>query len=129
MAGIIHTVLRQYRDTSGVNIQISEAITSDRENNVDKAIVTGANTLVYWTIDRTKLKTLCLYSDVAATVYTNNPSGSSPQDTIALTAGQALVWSLASDGLARCPFSGSVTAIYVTNASDANFKLRALTSN
>lgn len=129
MAGLTHILLRSYRDLSGVAISLSESITSDRENNIDKAIVTGANTQLFWSVTRSKLKTLCLYSDVACTVYTNNPSGSSPQDTIPLTAGQTLVWSLASDALARCPFSGDVTTIYVTNASDANFKLRALMSN
>ncbi len=123
---VTHTVTRKYKDQSAVEVSLAEAVTSNYEKNADIALV-GANQPVVYTITRANLKSLLIYCDKACTVYTNDVSGGSPQDTIAITAGQALVWTLAGDGLARCPFSGNVTAVYVTVGSGTGaFKMRSV---
>jgi len=127
---VTHTVLRQYGDSGPTRLQKSETITGGTEKNVSKSIAVGVDTLVPFTLDRSILKSLCISSDVAITVYTNDIHSGSPQDTILIAAGQALVWSLAVDLLARCPIAGNITAIYVTNAAGgpAAFELRSLST-
>lgn len=125
---ITHTITRNYKDQSPNAIQLVEAISGNTENNYDGSIAVGANTLVPWATTRANLRSLLISSDVAITVFTNNPSGSSPQDTIPIAAGQSLIWTLATDLIARCPFSANVTAIYVTNAAGgaSAFKIRCV---
>lgn len=122
---ITHTILRQYKDQGPTPISLSESISGNTERNLDVAAVPiAANTQYVFAVTRANLLSVCLYAADALTVYTNNPSGSSPQDTIALVAGQTLVWTLATDGLSKCPFSGNVTTVYVTNATAATVALK-----
>lgn len=114
-----HTVLRQYRDRSSTVLQQNESVTGNAENNFDQLVPIAANTHYVMAFTRANLQSLCLYAADAVTIYTNNPSGSAPQDTIPLVAGQCLVWTLATDGLSKCPFSGNVTSIYITNSTAA----------
>lgn len=125
---ISHTILRQYRDQSSNAIQLSETPTGNAEKNFDQLVPIAANTHYLVTLIRSQLLSLCIYAADAITLYTNAASGGSPTDTIAIVAGQALVWTLATDGLSKCPLSADVTSIYVTNATAAAvaFKLRAL---
>ena len=125
---VTHTVLRQYADSSSNRIQLSETVTGGTEKNLDMSIAVGTDTLVAFTLDRSILKSLCLSSDVALTVKTN--SSGAPTDTIALAAGQTLVWTLATDLLAKCPITANITALYITNAAAgaAAFKLRSLSN-
>ncbi len=127
---IRHTVLRQYKDASSNILQLSESIDGGTEKNLDLSIAVGANTLVPFTLDRSILKSLCINSDVAITVYTNAASGGSPTDTIAIAAGQALIWTLATDLLAKCPITANITALYITNAAGgpSAFKLRSMST-
>jgi hypothetical protein len=124
-----HTVTRMYGDTSSnVSSQVEKVI-DDTEHNFDGQVAAaGTNVLITFALTRASLKSLLLYSDQAVTIYTNNPSGSSPQDTILLVAGQAKVWTLQTDLLSACPFSGNITALYITNpgGSVANIKVRAM---
>jgi hypothetical protein len=115
---IQHTVTRQYKDRSSAAIQLSESVTGNAEYNLDDSAVPVANNHQYnWAITRANLQSVCLYAAAAVTVYTNAPSSGSPQDTIPIAAGQTLTWTLQTDLIAKCPFSGNITALYVTNAS------------
>jgi hypothetical protein len=126
---ISHTLVRQYKDQSSnsiVNSNSTETVTGSMEKNIDKSVAVGTDTLYAYTLDRSILQSLCLYSDVALTIKTN--SSGSPTDTIVLVAGEARMWSLAYGGLSLCPITANITALYITNASGgpAAFKLRAL---
>ncbi len=123
---VTHTILRQYTDTSSVRISKTDTISGGTEKNLDKSITAGTDTLVAFTLDRSILLSLCLYCDVAVTIKTN--SSGSPTDTITLVAGQAHVWVLATDTLANCPITANITALYITNAALASFKLRSLST-
>jgi len=127
---ITHSVLRQYADASSNRIQLSETIVGGTEKNLDPSIAVGANTLVPFTLDRSILKSLCISSDVAITVYTNAASTGSPTDTISIAAGEARIWTLATDTLARCPITANITALYITNAAGgpSAFKLRSIST-
>jgi hypothetical protein len=126
---LTHTFTRACRDSSGFTILSTENVTDDSENNLDIQIaISATNTLLNWNAVRADLKSLSISCDQAFTVKTN--SSGSPTDTITLLAGQNLIWTYATDGLAKCPFSADVTTgIYVTNPSGsvvANFKIRAI---
>lgn len=125
---VAHKVTRTYNDTSNVPIQLIETITGLAERNYDNALATGTNVDIGMAFTQANLLSLCISASTACTLYTNNPSGSSPQDTIPLQPGQVLVWTLATDLIAKCPFSGNVTAIYVTNAAGTQLKIRAVLS-
>jgi hypothetical protein len=122
---ISHKITRTYNDTSNVTIQQIETVTADTETNYDKTLATGTNEALNLKFTQANLQSLCLSASTATTLYTNNPSGSSPQDTIVLVAGQVLTWSLATDGIGKCPFSGNVTNVYVTNAASTALKIRS----
>jgi hypothetical protein len=126
---LTHTITRQYKDTSGIAIQLTETPTGNAENNFDDTLPVAANTAKVWNVVRANLKSLVLFSDLGVTVKTN--SSGSPTDTIVLQPGQALCWTLATDLLAKCPFSADVTAgLFITNtaAGPAIVKIRALLS-
>jgi hypothetical protein len=122
-----HVVTRAYRDSSGQNITSTESPTGNAESNLDIAVVAGTNFHIDFDLVRSSLKSMCIESDVAIDLYTNAASGGSPTDHIALIAGQNIVWTLATDLIAKCPISADITAgIYVTNVANANLKIRAL---
>jgi hypothetical protein len=118
---VVHNILRQYKTPSGAAIQLAEAPSGNAESNLNDSAPIAANHQYFRTYTRSKLLSLCISASDAITIYTNNPSGSSPQDTIAIPAapGQTLIWTLAADGLSKCPFSADVTTVYVTNATAA----------
>lgn len=131
---VTHTRLTQYKDQSpNVITNSTEQIQGKSEINLDQTVAIAADVQLNphaVSFIHANLVGLCLSCDQPVTVYTNNPSGSSPQDTIPLVAGQVLSWTAAVEGLSLCPFSGNVTTIYVTNASSAiaNFKLRCVSN-
>ncbi len=123
-----NTIARTYNDGLS-NIGGLETITSDTQFSADIAVpAPSTNKVINLAFTQANLKSLCLYCDRAITLYTNAASTGSPQDTIALLAGQANVWSLAHDLIGTCPFSDNVTVIYATLASGAaaTLKIRAI---
>jgi hypothetical protein len=124
-----HTITRSYKDQSSQSILLTETPTGNAELNLDDAaLAVGANFQYHIAVTVANLQSCVIYASGAVTLYTNNPSGSSPQDTIPLSAGQAYCWTRAGDGAAKIPFSGNVTSFYVTNAGGGPvaFKFRAL---
>lgn len=126
---IQHTLQRYYKDQSNTPIQLTETPQGNAELNLDVSVAAGATNQQYHiAFTRANLQSLCIAAGDVLTIKTN--SSGSPTDTITLSAapGQVLVWSLASDGLSRCPFSADVTTLYVTNgtANPINLKIRGL---
>lgn len=123
-----NTIARTYNDGLS-NIGGLESVSGDTTINFDGTCAGNAtpSTEIDVAFTRANLKSLCLYSDKAVEIWTNAASGGA-QDDITLPAGQALVWSLATDGLDACPFSGNVTKLYVhvVGAAAATLKVRAL---
>jgi len=128
MALITHKINHTFTPPNGLALTLTEAVTGNAEFNLsDPALAVTANHQYHLAFTQANLQSVCLAVSAAAsvtgtvTVYTNNPSGSSPQDTIPLTitasGGQVLEWTLQTNLIAKCPFSGNVTTIYVTNAA------------
>ena len=120
-----HTLTQSYATNVGTVTSATLTFTGDSEDDLDVAVPANATNQNY-AIGFTKsaLQSLLITCDQAVTIKTN--SSSSPQDTIALAANTPVIW-YATSG-ATCPFSGNVTALYVTNPATvaANLKIRAL---
>jgi hypothetical protein len=71
-------------------------------------------------VDVSAMQACSIYSDQALTIKTNDSS--SPQETIALSAGEHIVFQ--SGGSA--PFSDDVTALFVSNASGSTATLKIM---
>ncbi len=120
-----HSVGVTYKTAAGSITNTTDSYTADGELNVSEVITAGASNVQFdITFDPDNVKSMVLYSDQAVTVKTN--SSSSPQETISLVAKKQRVWN--TDHTETIPFSGPVTAFYISNAgaTDANFKFHAL---
>ena len=121
---ISHTLTRKWV-SDGAEIIKDEIVSAGSELNVDESIADGeTDLLVNWTCDYSALKALYIVSDQDLTIETND--GTTPDDTITLSANVPLLWT--STGYLANPFSADVTALYVTNASGsaAALKIRSL---
>lgn len=124
---IIHQMLISYKgQSSSARTNGTESITGNVEKNIAKTLAIGTNVSLLMALVRADLRSLYFYASTDTTVCTNAASGSSPQDTITLLAGQIKAWSLVNSGLAGCPFSGNVTGFFITNAAQADFEFYAL---
>lgn len=126
---ITHKITRAYQDSTGASIQYQENPVANSERNITQLVPIAANTHYTFALNRANLKSIALFSDQPLTIGTNAANGSSPTDTIVLAAGIPLIWSLAQDGLAKCPISANITAgMFITNAAGAaaNFQMFAL---
>ena len=121
-----HTVTRSYKDTSSNVISTQETPTGDTEINVSKTLTAGTNQELDVAFTVAHLQSVMFSTTTACTIYTNAASGSSPQDTIPLVAGQTYIWTLATDGSGKIPFAGNVTKLYVTNAATTLLNIRSL---
>ncbi len=74
-----------------------------------------------------KLKSFFIMATKDMTVYTNDVSGGSPQETIHLKANDPISWRLSASsiGAAASPFGGNVTVIYVTNTAAGELTIRS----
>ncbi|HEY4359400.1 MAG TPA: hypothetical protein VGN17_00425 [Bryobacteraceae bacterium] len=111
-----HTVTRTYKNQGSTARTLTETVSGNTERNLAVTVSASTNNhevdLAFLHAD---LKSLSITSDQAVTIYTNAASSMSPQDTIPIAAGQVLIWTLATDLIARCPFSDNVTALFITN--------------
>ena len=112
-----HKINRVYTDSAGLQTSYEETVPGTAETNIiAESIADGVTDgAVNFNADQSQLKSVLLVASVAMTLKTN--SSGSPQETIALAAGVPKIWSLAQDLIGTCPFSGDVTALFVTNAS------------
>jgi len=104
----------------GETKQFIESPTGDGAKPVDVSIPAATtNKQVNVAATRANLAAVVLYASAAVNRCC------SPQETIELAAGEVRKWtSTEGAGLAGCPFSGNLTAFYLTNAggSAATFK-------
>lgn len=112
-----HTIKRIYTDRTNTPATDTIIVTDDTESNSNVTVpaMTSPPTLleVDWKATRANLRSFCITSDQAVTVFADNASP--PTDTIAVGAGAVIMWSLTRDGLSKCPFSVDVTKLFVQN--------------
>lgn len=124
MAGFTHTVVTTYKIGSTIFVTASNAYTNNNEINIDEVITDStSNHQIDVAIDLTDVKSMVLSCDKDVTVYTNDASGGSPDDTIALAAGVPIVWTIGN--VESIPLSVDLTALYVTNAGDTDARFKA----
>lgn len=102
--------------TAGSRIQIDETV-NDSESNFQislETVVTNEILLLFYMV-----------SDQDVTVYTNDVSGGSPDETIVLAANVPFIWT---DNMRVHGYTNvlqtTLTDLYVTNASGANAKFQ-----
>jgi hypothetical protein len=129
-AGVFtHAITKGYKTDEGTTTSVVAAITGDAEIGVETTLAVGdTNRLFTVAVTKSQILAMCLYCSTSCTVKTN--SSSTPQDTIAIAAGAQIIYEGAGAQGAVIPFSGNVTALYVTNNDPkaGNFKFRALLS-
>jgi hypothetical protein len=100
--------------------------TGNEEFDIDAAIPPATVNFEYdVAFTLSTVRSILLTCDQAITIKTN--SSGSPQETITLTAGQAIVWQTGAT-LGAGPFAASITKFFLSNAgtATANFKARIL---
>jgi hypothetical protein len=116
-----HTISRVYTDNAGLQFVYSETVTlGTAETNINAETIADASAnrpILNFSADQSQLKSVMLKSTKNITLYTNDLSSGSPQDTIALVANVPKQWSLVADGIGACPFSADVDSLYASNAS------------
>lgn len=118
-----HKILRTYDDGAKV-FTASEAVSNGGELNLSETIPGGSSNMqLTFSFTKAKLKSFFITCDRPIDVYTNDASGGSPQEHIALTAGQELLWSANDAPFLPNPFAGNVTTLYVTLAAGASATL------
>lgn len=101
-----------------------ETILADGQIGFSKTIPTGNNNRVTIAIDITAIKAIAIESSEDCTIYTNDQSGGTPDDTLTLTADVPLIWT-ENDPAAALFLTVDVTDLYITCAADAIVKLVA----
>ena len=110
----------------------SETVTAGASPGISELIpAPSTNLQVAFAFTNAKLKSICIYSAVDMTVYTNDASTGSPQETIHLLAGIPFLWSSTQSYIGASnpsPFAGNVTSIYVTlgGLTDSTLNIRAI---
>jgi len=123
-----------YTQTPGAQV-VSSTITlvGDTQENLDVNATVGPNVLTNAAINLIKadIQSLLLTCDQNIMLYTNNPLGSTPQDTLNITANVPYVWTVNTGTVFSCPFSNNVTKVFVNNTVNVNaqFKLRSILNN
>jgi len=118
---ITHRITQGYQTPEGTVSSVSQSYTDDAAINIDASVADGETAQeIDVAVTLANLKSCSLSSDKAVTIKTN--SSSTPQETITLTAGQAIVWG--HDHVEDAPFSGNLTKFYVANASGAAARIR-----
>jgi hypothetical protein len=114
----------QYTATGGATpisgISASATTTPTQIDVVERTVAAGLTNQTFTiNIDVSQLQTLFLYTDRAATVYTNATSGGAPGHTLTFVANKPLAWV---NGAPNAnPFASTdVTTFYITNADTAN---------
>ena len=115
------------RTTSIQGRAVTQTITVSGEvsHSLSFAIVTATvDELIEIAFAVAKLKSIIIKTDQDVMLETND--GTTPQETINLTAAMALQWVSGEEG--AIPFSGDITAFYFSNSSGetANIEIEAL---
>lgn len=110
------TVVQTIQKSDGSSVSSSQAFTGDGLDSRSVSVPdSSTDMLVNLAIDVSQIQAMIFKSDQAVTIETND--GTTPDDTISLTAGNPLVW--INTSYYSNPLGTNVTAIYVTNSSGA----------
>lgn len=124
---IIYTANGSATPLSG--IQAGATTTPTQIDVIERTVAAGLTNQTFTLgIDVSQLQTLFLYTDRAATVYTNATSGGAPGHTLTFVANKPLAWV---NGAPNAnPFAATdVTTLYITNGDTANtLTLRGIVS-
>ena len=120
-----------YRTPEGEIAHSEDSQTGDGRAGYTGTIAAGVEQEIDIAFDKTKLKSFLLYSQQAAVTLRSNANHlGSPDDTVAVEAGQAFVWNINDPVSNVNPFNtANVTKFYVTNESGVvatDVKIRAL---
>ncbi len=122
LTGIVHAFSLSLSVGGANKVLTSWTRTEEIEVNYDATVAIGTDVAILVALDISQIRTLCIVSDVAATLKTN--SSGSPQETLTLVAGIPLLWDASQPGaLIADIFAGDVTNIYVTNAAAAHLQI------
>lgn len=127
-------VAMSYTQTPGSQV-ISSSITlvGDTQENQDINAAAGPNVLTNAAINLIKadIQSLLLFSNQTIILYTNNPLGSAPQDTLSISANVPYYWTVNTGSVFACPFSNNVTKVFVNNTANiaANVVIRSILVN
>jgi hypothetical protein len=126
MANFTHAVGLTYRNDAGTVASTTATYSGDSESNFNETIPPSAANAEYdWTLTKADVQSMAIFASAAMTLYSNAISTGSPDDTIALAAGQLIIWT--HDSGMTNPFShADVTKIYVTSTAGGLLKIRAL---
>src|SRR5438445_750236 len=100
-----HKITTGYTSDMGAISSTVETFVGTAQVGIDVPVVAGAvNALEALAITQANIVSICIFSDKGLTVKTN--SSGSPQETITLTAGSQVTWTL--NSAHACPFAGNV---------------------
>lgn len=128
------TVALSYTQTPGSQV-ITSTITlvGDTQQNLDVNAAAGPNVLTNAAINLIKadIQSLLIFSSQTIILYTNNPLGSAPQDTLSVSANVPYIWTVNTGSIFACPFSNNITKVFVNNTVNvvANVSIRTALVN
>ena len=125
---INHKIGQTYNGGAGQMSSVSRTLTGSGELRISESIPAASTNLpVAFAVDSDAILSLGIYRDKALTL--KPISSGSTTDTIALAAGQLIVWGSDQSTLSEMVFTADVTALYVTNAgaSAATLRIEVLT--
>jgi hypothetical protein len=103
------------------SITADNSYSGDAQASVDVSIPdSSTDMLVNFALDVSQIKAIYIKSDQDITLETNN--GTTPDDTINLTAGVPYIWT--TDSYDTCKLTTDVTALYATNSSGSEANLQ-----
>lgn len=121
---VTNIIKRECNDGAAI-ISVSETVTSGSAVVIDETIPPSSTDLVVaCAFVRAKVKSFFLTADAVMTVKTYNSV--TLEETISLTAGQAMQWTLADASLLPLPFAADVTSIKVTSSAGGVLRLRVI---
>lgn len=111
---------------NGSPVTQSTVKTGGARADLSESIPNGANNAVIYSLDVSQVKAFCLKVGGALTIYTNDASTGSPDDTLTFTEAGIYTWENGSQG--TFVLGTDVTALYVTNAtgSAVDLEIRAV---
>jgi hypothetical protein len=124
---VSHTLTHILTDRTGVAKSCQETVSGLLAIEYDVSVAAGASNVAvadFPALTQASLQSVGFYLSAGATgtVTIKTNSSGSPQDTIPLTCpsttlAQVLLWTLQINLIAKCPFSGNVTTMFVSNSS------------
>lgn len=126
---ITHTVNRGVRlninGTEVLNQRVESVQSAGAESNIDEALTDATDQLIAFALDISQCKSLLIWATGGNITVKTNSSGT-PDDTIALTKDQPIVWTADDSPEFPIPLSADITAIYATNTGSGTLHIRAL---